>query len=465
MEGFMRLLTVLFLLLLVFLLVACDEELEVEEFEYGQMAFADAVIEVNAGSDPYLLVLNTSGNPAETAKPQYAGDDLYARMTRRSITEPAVTAPVRKMLKDLPFTGKRTVRKTSGAPAVPRPQFKLTHETATHTFNAFDAAENPIQIAATRVYGAADSRCLIFKETTYSGFSDWATLGAQFDNDIYTGCTNIFGAPTDVDENGKIVILYYNMDRSGESSGILGYFYPVDLYDPSTGAQFTDSNEMEVFYMNTGFGSPDEGDMIRTLAHEFQHMINYGQRVMENSLPRMDTWIDEGLAEGSEHYVMATPGASRLAVMQQDADGKIRNGKSLCVWGNDDESYSLSYTFMQYCRLQAADWRVFTSVINHANGDYQGVSAVMKANNAEFNDFNALLRGYRLANLVKASSGLYGYGAENDDFSAITAREPTLSPKGIRAGGCLYVPMEAATLDEFSTSRFGNDIRFVKVKP
>lgn len=106
-------------------------------------------------------------------------------------------------------------------------------------------------------------------------------LAQKFDNEIYTAMENAFGSPTDIDSNGKVVILYYNMGAS--ETYTLGYFSPNDL------TLGNGCNEMEVFYMNIKYGieqgstataNPLDADLIRTLAHEFQHLINYGQRVM-----------------------------------------------------------------------------------------------------------------------------------------------------------------------------------------
>ena len=195
--------------------------------------------------------------------------------------------------------------------------FKVTEGTATK------------DLATSKVYGTATSKCLIFLDDAVTTTYNWDTVGQKFDNEIYSAMTGAFGDPTDIDANGKVVILYYDMGAA--ESTTYGYFMSGDL---SLGS---DGNEMEVFYMNIKFGietgsaataDPLDPELIRTLSHEFEHLINYGQRVMIKKINRMDSWMDEGLAESAEQLVGKTPGTGRINTFKSDSENKI--GRASC---------------------------------------------------------------------------------------------------------------------------------------
>jgi len=272
----------------------------------------------------------------------------------------------------------------------------------------------------------------------------------------------LFGEPTDLDGNNVVFVLYYNM-VGNEST--LGFFHSGDLYGTDS---YEYSNQAEIFYMNLNWGNPAEDEMLRTLAHELQHMINFSNRVITNDYPNMDVWMNEGMAESAEHFVMETPSQSRINTMNSDGNHLIRNGLPLCVWGDgNEENYALVYTFMQYCRIQATNhWSIFTNLINHQNGDYTAITSIMGNENSDLSNFNSLVRGYRLAKLLGNSSGIYGYGSENSTFD-LQIYTPTISLNNIslKPGGAVYNTSTVDNLNYFSAAGQGSNIRYIRIKP
>lgn len=344
----------------------------------------------------------------------------------------------------------------------------ITENDATYTFKIAVSDTETKDLSTTKVYGSATSKCLVFLDNEVSASAyDWNLIGQKFDNEIYTAMTSAFGSPTDIDSNGKVVILYYNMGAS--ETYTLGYFSSNDL---TLGNGY---NEMEVFYMNIKFGieqgstataSPLDPELIRTLAHEFQHLINHGQRVMIKKIAGMDSWMDEGMAESAEQLIGKTPGTGRIDTFKADSSNKIRNGASLCVWNQDDESYALSYTFMQYCKNHARDREeMFKLLIAHTYGDYRAIEDIMKNQNTAFTDFASIVTGYRIANLVNASSGIYGYGTENSIFNFSGAAYAPTSVDGVKlgAGGSIYIYPSDADVTSFKPSGQGSNIKFIRI--
>ncbi|MFL5575204.1 MAG: hypothetical protein ACJ79S_04475 [Gemmatimonadaceae bacterium] len=151
-----------------------------------------------------------------------------------------------------------------------------------------------------------------------NGFADadFAAIASEFDNLIYPVDTDYFGAPTDIDQNGRVFILFtplINKLTPRTAKGLFaGFFFAGDFY-PRTGTpSCTESNLSEVFYLlvpdPTGqYSIPASRDRALelgrgTVAHEFQHMINAGQRFQKRQAFE-EPWLDEGLAHFAEEAV------------------------------------------------------------------------------------------------------------------------------------------------------------------
>jgi hypothetical protein len=151
-----------------------------------------------------------------------------------------------------------------------------------------------------------------------NGFSsfDYDNFARQFDLLVSPVDTATFGAPTDLDGNGKVVIFFTRAvneeTEPGASSYVAGYFWPGDLFPRGSCPQ---SNEGEMFYMLVP--DPDgvvngnrfpvsfvRGGTVGTIGHEFQHLINSGRRMYVNDAPDFEqVWLDEGLSHIAEELI------------------------------------------------------------------------------------------------------------------------------------------------------------------
>lgn len=151
---------------------------------------------------------------------------------------------------------------------------------------------------------------------------DFQSIANEFDSIIYPTDVSYFGTPTDLDQNGHIIIYYTpavnKLTPQGQASVggyVGGFFFAGDLYDPtSPPAGCLSSNKAEIFYLLAPdplgtYGNRFTTQFVRqvsrgTVAHEFQHMINSGNRyVAGNTVPFEATWLDEGLAHFAESAV------------------------------------------------------------------------------------------------------------------------------------------------------------------
>jgi len=338
---------------------------------------------------------------------------------------------------------------------------RINENTKEYNFLEYDYNKSKYNIrSATKVYGDYDSKCLIFleKNSNFSKNFSWDSIGKYFDLNIYGKMVNVFGEPTDIDSNAKVVILY--MDLGDE---YFGYFDPVD---------YSGGNEMEIIYMNSNLDnlgySPNSEEMLSTLAHEFQHLINYGNRYIEGK-QEMDIWIDEGLSMAAEHYVSGIPRDLYLDVFRNDRDELIRNGKPLCYFDiyDNGESYGLSYTFLEYCKNQySGKEKLFKKIIEHEYPDYRSIVDIMKKDNSVFTDFETLLLNYRIANLVNLA-GVYGYGNERNIFNFTkdnVIKQPTEKFIGYLApGGTVYYYPGKDYFDLYTPNNNSENIKFIKI--
>lgn len=156
----------------------------------------------------------------------------------------------------------------------------------------------------------------------FGGFTDadFKAVGDEFDQLIYPTDVGYFGTPTDLDNNGHIYIYYTpavnKLTPAGQASitgYVGGFFFAGDLYPP-TSAGCLSSNQGEIFYLlapdtrganGNSFTTTFVRQITRgTVAHEFQHMINSGNRYVSAVPEQFEaTWLDEGLAHFAEDAV------------------------------------------------------------------------------------------------------------------------------------------------------------------
>jgi hypothetical protein len=157
-----------------------------------------------------------------------------------------------------------------------------------------------------------------------NGFTDaeYAGFATMFDTLINPLDVANFGQPTDIDQNGKIIIFFTKevnaLTPKGSTGGVVGgFFFERDLF-PLTDTQLlpgcATSNFAEMFYMlvpdSTGIYSiPETKSYVNrvtpgTLAHEYQHLINAGRRMYVNNANVFeDTWLNEGLSHIAEELL------------------------------------------------------------------------------------------------------------------------------------------------------------------
>jgi hypothetical protein len=191
--------------------------------------------------------------------------------------------------------------------------------------NGEDACSNGTYHIA-RVEAISD-KAMILADTLNpkGGFTtaDYQRYAAKFDTLIYPLDEGAFGAPTDIDNNGRVGIVFTRavneLTPAGSQSYVGGFTFSRDLFPVvanSRAEACATSNQGEYFYAlapdpqgtvnsnrrTTGFV---DSATVPVLAHEFQHLINASRKLYVNTTAEAfeDKWLDEGLAHIAEELL------------------------------------------------------------------------------------------------------------------------------------------------------------------
>ena len=184
--------------------------------------------------------------------------------------------------------------------------------------------------------------------------ADYQRVAARFDTLVYPLDVGAFGAPSDIDGNGRVAIIFTRtvneLTPASANYFVGGFFNPRDLF-PKVSADTTQncagSNEGEMFYML----APDpegvvNGNIRRTgfvdslttsvVAHEFQHLINGSRRFYINTAATdfEATWLNEGLSHIAEELLYYRE--SGLTPRQNLGDAAVR--PTVPIFKNDAAS-------------------------------------------------------------------------------------------------------------------------------
>ena len=289
-------------------------------------------------------------------------------------------------------------------------------------------------------------------------------LATEFDNVISPLVTQNFYTPSDIDGNGKVEILCYDIKDDYETTGsyVGGYFYDADLMNSYYG------NDMEIFYIDTYPAMYDSNNKFNikysyeTLVHEFQHMVNFNKVYFTDgkSSSVEPLWLNEGLSQAAEQIYRGSVLDYRINYYNHDPEGLIRDGYSMLDWNNLLEDYSLSYLFIQYIKEQTGMGdSALKEIFDDENHNYKSIEKVAQKYIRSDITFGELMTDYRIAMLKKENSGLYGFNG-TAGFEAINTPVYSGGVKNIYGGGAVVVPI--ANVVSVPTDS-GENIKYIKI--
>ena len=229
------------------------------------------------------------------------------------------------------------------------------------TVNVGQGACSPTVKRGARVV-AISTQSIVLSDTLNpsGGFStaDYQRFAARFDTLVYPVDVANFGAPADIDKNGKIVLLFTTavneLTPKNATSYVGGFFYDRDLFPitdvpPLQGC--AGSNYAELFYLlapdptgviNGNVRKTAFVDSVTTsiLAHEFQHLINASRRlyVTQGVEEFEDTWLNEGLSHIAEEllffHIAGLTSRQNIDTLKLRSSETIRNSFNNDMLGN-----------------------------------------------------------------------------------------------------------------------------------
>jgi hypothetical protein len=190
--------------------------------------------------------------------------------------------------------------------------------------------------------------------------ADYATIAAKFDT-VYAMDTAAFGAPSDIDANGRIVLFFTRAVNEliprGSQSVEGGFFYSRDLFPKTNSPQLgpgsgcPSSNVAEMMYLLV----PDPTGVVNgnvlpkvivshltvsTTAHELQHLINAARRLYVNTAATNFevVWLNEGLSHIAEELLFYKQSAGLAPRNDIDSVAFINNQQNIDAYNYDEQS-------------------------------------------------------------------------------------------------------------------------------
>ncbi len=273
---------------------------------------------------------------------------------------------------------------------------------------------------------AISTRAIVLSDTSNpaGGFTDadFQRFATRFDTLIYPLDVSVFGAPTDIDNNGRIAVIFtVEINRQtprNATSFTGGITFSRDLF-PVVGTARAKpcptSNEAEAFYLlapdplgtiNANRRTKGFVDSTTTavLAHEFQHLINQGRRLYVTNSPTFEsTWLDEALAHVAEELLFFREAglaprtnltaadiqapAARANAFDQDMSGNLGRYREYLQATATSSPYSkidalstrgAAYNFLRYLvdHNATTDADVFTRLVNSPDSGTANVRGV-----------------------------------------------------------------------------------------
>ncbi|MDQ6887383.1 MAG: IPT/TIG domain-containing protein [Gemmatimonadota bacterium] len=341
------------------------------------------------------------------------------------------------------------------------------------------------------------------RQSPTPGFSDEQLLafGKLFDQDLYPIDVRTFGAQSDIDNNGHLIVLMTPIVNALTPAAscvtqgfVTGFFFGFDL-----ASQSSNSNKGEIFYTfvpdpaaarSCAHSVADVGRIApATFIHEFQHMISYNQHVLVRGSTEEAPWLNEGLSHiaeelGSRYYENKFPPPSGRTNPEQlfpDSSQPFINGDLF-----NSYSYLLSPDTVSLTLFSAtgslpergAAWLFLRWLGDQRDStiygrlDQSSKTSVENIENATgetftslFGDFSTALYtdslpgrprgdvGSRLRftsrNLRKMYQRLYDTNLRNGMPSALVPRPFPIAPKTLPYNGQVTEPMLPGTMDFF----------------
>lgn len=275
---------------------------------------------------------------------------------------------------------------------------------------------------------AIGTYCYVWVVDEYytQNYSEVAKKFASKFDEIYPLVRNVFGEESDCliyygtgenlnmesysDTGKKVNIVIYDIGNDSNSSvksGVLGYFYSKDyVFTLSAGSTGSDdeilnySNKGKYFYIDSEYASSAFGITISTLAHEFQHMINFNQKSILKNLDA-GTAYNEMLSMICEDMMQ-----EKLGIHDEDSPkSRLQEFNTLYFYSGLTEynssavtvSYATNYAFGAWLCRNYGGAELAKAMIKNDKTDNESIVAAVNSLNGTSYKFDDLFKQFLLA--------------------------------------------------------------------
>jgi hypothetical protein len=315
----------------------------------------------------------------------------------------------------------------SGAPADPLPLAASVEATEPQVGST---VEYNVAISCTaedmrtgQVMYISDHAVVVADVENPAGFlaEDYLHFALTFDTLIHPVAVRHFGAPSDVDGNGRTIIFFTRAVNERTPRGSATYtaalFWAGDLFPAVTTSRLEAcpaGNQAEIFYVAipdpNGLIGPTVSlsrlrlDIPHILGHEYQHLINAARRLYVNDATVFEqVWLNEGLSHIAEELLFyevsgLQPRANITAALLEQTPGGdvaferfmrsnminftrfLTRPDTASLMGADNlATRGAAWSFLRYAsdRRQAGDEPFFMGLVNSTTAGVENLDRVL----------------------------------------------------------------------------------------
>lgn len=216
---------------------------------------------------------------------------------------------------------------------------------------------------------------------------------STFDNQIIQKVRDAFGdePPFGLDGESRIAIVLF---WSPYQNQLAGYFSSVDLYPrQEDNEEYRISNGCKVIYIQYGMV---ETTTYGTLAHEFQHLINYYQKnkklQYDSDMIYEDVWLNESMSKYSEELCGFSildgdyNTATLINLSMAKNDNLALTSWSIPTVNNYGQVYLFSHFLTQPGRYNSDSRAITRAIVNANNGKLLGEANVENVTGEPFKE-------------------------------------------------------------------------------
>ncbi len=283
------------------------------------------------------------------------------------------------------------------APALQAGEPPVYHVGDVQRFNIWAPSASTTSVNANLIY-MNDVVAMWVEDGVSVNYGKLVLAANNFASVIYPAIRETFGEEWSpgIDNDPRITIL--NLKRI---PGAVGYFGEYDEYPSEV---YRDSNEREMIYVSLEYFDVGDEFYMATLAHEFQHMVEWHQD------PGEELWVTEGLSQVAERVA----GYDDTVISQNDFLSDT--GVMLTNWGHgyadlNANHYGAAYLYMLYLREQLGN-DVISAIAQNPRPGIEGIDAVLAGQNLTANEMFSRWIVANYLNRPDTTGGQFGYTTE-----------------------------------------------------